>query len=79
MTSILYYTNTLSWIFVLLVDSNNSPQVYMSVLFDTLCRFQANKSLLLLLTTRQRLKPTIYRTWDENANHFITDAIYLLL
>ena len=36
MRSALYYTNTLSWIFVVLAHLNNSLRVEMSLLLDTL-------------------------------------------
>jgi hypothetical protein len=45
MRSALYYTNTLSMIFILLAHWNNSPRVAMSPHSDTL----ANQSLLFLL------------------------------
>ena len=47
--SALYWTNTLSWIFLVLVHWNNSPRVDMSVNSDTLFWFRANQSLLFLL------------------------------
>ena len=42
----LYYTNTLSWIFILLAHWNNSPRIDMSSHTDTLSWFRANQSLL---------------------------------
>jgi hypothetical protein len=47
--SALYYTNTLSWIFIVLDNWNNSPRIDMSLHSDTLSRFRANQSLLFLL------------------------------
>jgi len=51
MRSTLYKTNTLSWIFIvlLLAHWNNSPQIYMSPHSDTVSRFRANQYLLFLL------------------------------
>jgi hypothetical protein len=49
MRSALYYTNTLSSIFIVLAHWNNSPRVDMSPHSDTLSRFRANQSLLFLL------------------------------
>ena len=46
MRSALYYTNTLSWIFIVLA---NSPRVDMSLHLDTLFWFWDNRSLLFLL------------------------------
>ena len=58
---------------------NNSPWVDMSLHSDTLFWFRANQSLLLNATcfdlTRPELEPTIYRTWGEHANHYITDTV----
>ena len=48
--SILYLTNTLSWIFIVLAHWNNSPGVDMSLHSDILFWFWANQCLLLLLT-----------------------------
>jgi len=39
MMSILYYTNTLSWIFIELAHWNNSPRVDMSLHLDILSWF----------------------------------------
>jgi hypothetical protein len=59
----------------------------MSLHSDTLFWFRANQSLLFLLNavcladfivfglTRPGLEPTIYRNWDEHANHYTTDAV----
>jgi hypothetical protein len=47
--SALFYTNTQSWIFIVLAHWNNSPRIDMSLLSDTLFWFRANQSLLLLL------------------------------
>jgi hypothetical protein len=49
MRSALYWTNTLSWIFIVLAHWNNSPRVDMSVNSDTLFWFRANQSLLFLM------------------------------
>ena len=49
MMSALFYTNTLSWIFIVLAHWNNSPWVDMSLHSDTLFWFRANQSLLFLL------------------------------
>ena len=43
MRSILYYTNTLSWIFIVLAHWINSPQVDMSLHSNTLFWFRANQ------------------------------------
>jgi hypothetical protein len=49
MMFVLFSTNTLSWIFIVLAHWNNSPQVYMSLHSDTLSWFRDNRYLLLLL------------------------------
>jgi hypothetical protein len=45
----LFYTNTLSWIFIVLANWNNSPRVDMSIHSETLFWFRANQSFLFLL------------------------------
>ena len=81
----------LSWIFIVLAHWNNSPWIDMSPHSDTLSWFRANQSLLFLLDaaygeatnsnsivfglTRLGLEPTIYRTQDQHANHYTTDAV----
>ena len=50
MMSNLYFTNTLSWIFIVLVPWNNSPRIDMSLHSDTRFWFGVNLSLLLLLS-----------------------------
>jgi hypothetical protein len=49
MMSTLYETNTLSWTFIVLADNN--PRIDISLHSGTLFWFQANMSLLLLLST----------------------------
>ena len=49
MGSALYWINTLSWIFKVLANWNNSPRVDMSSHSDTIAWFPANQSLLFLL------------------------------
>jgi len=49
MRSALYYSNTLSWIFIVLAHWNNSLRIDMSRLSNTLSWFRANLSLLFLL------------------------------
>jgi hypothetical protein len=49
MRSAWYYTNTISWIFMVLVHWNKSPRVDMSLHTNTLSWFWANQYLLLLL------------------------------
>jgi hypothetical protein len=48
MRSALYYTNTLSWIFIVLAHWNNSLRIDMSPHLDTLSWFRANQSFLFL-------------------------------
>ena len=48
MRSTLYLTNTLSWIFIVLADWNNSLWIDMFPLLDTLSWFRANQSESLL-------------------------------
>jgi hypothetical protein len=47
MMSALYWTNTLSWIFIVLAHRNKSSWVDMSHHSDKLSRYQSNQSLLL--------------------------------
>ena len=88
MRSALFYTNTPSWIFIVLAHWN-SPWVDMSLHSDTLFWFWANQSLLFLLSreatntnfivfglTRPGLEPTIYRIRGEHANHYATDVVW---
>ena len=49
MRAALFYTNTLSWIFIVLAHWNNKPRVDMSLHSDTLFWFRTNQSLLFLL------------------------------
>jgi hypothetical protein len=49
MRSVLYKTNTLSWILIMLAHWNNSPQVDMSLHSDPLFWFRANQSCSFLL------------------------------
>jgi hypothetical protein len=49
MRSALFYSNTLSWIFIVLGYWNNSPREDMSHHSNTLFWFRANQSLLLIL------------------------------
>jgi len=51
MMSALFQTNTLSWIFIVLAHWNNSPEVDISLHWDTSSWFQDNQSLFLLLKT----------------------------
>ena len=51
MISTFYYTNTLSWIFIVWAHWNNSPSVDMSLHLNTLSWFRPNQSLLFLLNT----------------------------
>jgi len=51
MMSALFWTSTLSWIFIVLAHWDNSPRVDMSLHSDTLSHFLANQSLLFLLNT----------------------------
>ena len=52
----LYYTNTLSWIFIVLANWNNSLRVGMSLHSDTLFWFRTNQSLLFLLNAASLAK-----------------------
>ena len=45
----LFWTNTLSWIFIVLAHWNNSPRIAKSPHSDTLSWFRPNQSLLFLL------------------------------
>ena len=73
MRSTLYYTNTLSWIFIVLAHLNNSLWVDMSP-HDTLFWFRVNHSLLFLLNDaclveKQQiliLKSLVWPDWGSN-------------
>jgi hypothetical protein len=64
----LFYTNTLSWIFIVLAHWNNSPWIDMLLHSYSLSWFRANQSLLFLPNTNfiifsltpPGLVPTIY-------------------
>ena len=88
MLSALYYTKTLSWIFIVLAHWNNSPRIDTSLHSDTLSWFRANQSLLFLLNAaylaeklsgliRLGLEPMIYHTRSEHANHYTNHAVSL--
>jgi hypothetical protein len=86
MRSTLYYTNMLSWIFIVLANWNNSSRIDMSL--HSLFWFWANQSslflsgdasnnnLIIFSLTRSGLEPTIYRTSGDHANHYTTDVVY---
>ena len=48
MRSALFWTKTLSWIFIVIAQWNNCPRIEMSLHSDTLFWFRANQSLLFL-------------------------------
>jgi len=48
--SALNYSSTLSWVFIMKGDYNNSPRVSMSLNSDTFFWFRVNQYLYLLLT-----------------------------
>ena len=48
MRSALYQTNTLSWMCIVLSHCNNSPRIDMTLHSDTIFRFRAKQSFLLL-------------------------------
>jgi hypothetical protein len=88
---VLYSTNTLSWIFIVLTHWNNSHRIDMSPHSDILSWFQANQSLFILLNAaglaeKQQIPileslvwpHTMYRTRGEHANHYTTDAVSLI-
>jgi hypothetical protein len=72
--STLYYTNMLSWTFIVLAHWNNSPWINMLPHSNTLSSFWANQSLLYLLNAaclaeKQQiliLKSLILPDWDSN-------------
>ena len=72
--SALYYTNMLSWTFIVLAHWNNSPWIDMLPHSSTLSSFWANQSLLYLLNAaclaekQQKLilKSLILPNWDSN-------------
>jgi len=71
MVPVLYYTNTLSPIIIVLAHWNNSPGINMSLHSDTLSWFRANQSLLFLLNDvclaeKQGLKHTL----GDHSNHY---------
>jgi len=79
--SVLYYTNMLNWIFIMLVHWTNSLRVDMSFHLYTLSRFEPT-TLTVFTPLRYSfclpwswLEPTIYHTQDKHANHYITEAI----
>ena len=90
MRSALYWSNTLTEIFIVLAHWNNSPWI------DTLFWFRDNQSLLFLLNdaclaekqqmaiyilfglTQSGLELTIYRTRGEHADHHATNAVSII-
>ena len=88
MMSTLYYTNTLSWIFIVLAHWNNSLCVDMSFHSDKLPWFRTNQSLLFLLNAAclaemQQISninfivfSLTYHTQGKNANHYTTNMVF---
>jgi hypothetical protein len=76
--------------FYSVIHWNNSLWVDMTLHWDTLFRFRANKSLLLLHKTmclattnfivfgltRPQPEPMIYHIQGEHTNHYTTDAVF---
>jgi hypothetical protein len=56
MRSALYYTNMISWNFIVISYWNNSLQIDMSPHSDTVSWFRANQSLLFLLNAARLLE-----------------------
>jgi hypothetical protein len=55
-SSALYYTNTLSWDFIVLARLSNSPRINMLPHSDTLFWFRANQSMLFLLNAAYKVE-----------------------
>jgi hypothetical protein len=68
--SVLYQTNTLNWIFIVLAHWNNIPWIDMSAHPHTLSWFRNNQFLVFLLNaaclTEKRQMPMIWRDRDSN-------------
>ena len=61
------HSNTLSWFRV------NQPLLF---LLNAACLAEKQQIAILVFgLTWSGLEPMIYRTWGENANHYITDAV----
>jgi hypothetical protein len=80
---IMYKTNTLSWIFIVLAHWNNNLRVDMSLHSDTLFWIRANQSLLFFLNAACLIeKQQFYSLWFDptedriHANHYATDAVH---
>jgi len=77
-TSILYWTDTLSWVFTLLSLCNNNPHMWSH--FDTLSWFWVNQSLFLLLNSvclmeKQQIQIAQSLVWfDLNSHHYLTHS-----
>jgi hypothetical protein len=77
MRSAFFYTNTLSWIFIVLAHWNNSPRVDMTQHSDTLFWFRADQSLLFLLnaaclTKKQQIPILLSLIWpNRGSNHSV--------
>ena len=70
MRSALYLTNTLSWIFIVLIHWNNSPLIDMSPHSATLSWFRANQSFLFLPIRNKNClwRPCFFTVRDEMCN-----------
>ena len=83
-----HWTNTVSWIFIVLVHWTTCPQEDRSTHSDTLFWFWTNQTLLLLFSTAYlrpesifgltRLELMIYHIQGKltNANHYITNVVH---
>ena len=78
MRSALFLTNTLSWIFIVLAQWNNSPRVDMSLHSDTLFWSWSNQSLLFILNVaclaeKQHIPILLSLVWtDQDLNPLST-------
>jgi hypothetical protein len=73
MRSALYYSNMLSWIFIVLAHWNNSPRIDMSPYLDTLSWFRSNQSLFFLLNDaclaeKQQIPILFFGLTDQGSN-----------
>ena len=73
----LFYTNTLSWIFIVLAHWNNSSWIDMLLHSYSLSWFRANQSLLFLPNTNFITHDLPQR--GNHANHYATDVVNIQL
>ena len=80
MRSVLFYTNMLSWIFIVLAHWNNSQRIDMLPHLDTLSWFRAKHSLLFLLNAaclaeKQQIPILLSLVWPNQGSNPLSTTL----